>query len=124
MKSTKLSSRKLLAMAVLAAGTQFTALSALAQTAYLEITLKVAPENRPAAAAVYNKYRTPFLKKISGAKSKELLVRSEDVQVLHGFTSMSKAQNYLTSELFTKDVVSELTPLLQAPPEVRIYEAN
>jgi hypothetical protein len=32
-----------------------------AQTAYLEITLNVAAPDRPAAAAVYSKYKQPFL---------------------------------------------------------------
>jgi hypothetical protein len=94
------------------------------QTAYLEITLKVDHKDRPAAAAVYTKYKAPFLKTIAGANSKELLVRDEDVQVLHGFASRSQAEEYLLSDLFNKDVVSALVPLLKAPPEVRIYAAN
>ena len=56
--------------------------------AYLEITLKVAAKDRPSAAAVYTKYKLPFLKTIAGAQSKMLLLRDEDgedVQVLHGF---------------------------------------
>lgn len=94
------------------------------QTAYLEITLKVDPKDRPAAAAVYTKYKAPFLKTIDGANSKELLVRDDDVQVLHGFASTSQAEAYLKNDMFTKDVVSALGPLLKAPPEVRIYAAN
>jgi hypothetical protein len=31
---------------------------------------------------------------------------------------------YLSSELFNKDVVTELKPLLKDSPEVRIYSAN
>jgi hypothetical protein len=68
---------------------------------YLQITLKIAPANRPAAAGVYQRYKTPFLRTIAGAKSKELLVRDEDVEVLHG----------------------ALKPLLDAAPDVRIYQA-
>ena len=56
-------------------------------TTYLEITLEIKAENREGAAGVYLKYKEPFLKQISGATSKELLIRSEDVQVLHGFAS-------------------------------------
>ena len=41
--------------------------------AYLQITLFIDPENRPAAAAVYEKYEAPFLNTINGAQSKELL---------------------------------------------------
>jgi len=74
--------------------------------AYLQITLKIVPENRPAAVAVYNKYKVPFLENIQGANSRELLVRDEDVQVLHGFNSVANAKAYLESALFNDDVVT------------------
>ena len=90
--------------------------------AYLQITLKVAPQNRPAAAAVYTKYKDAFLKQIKGAKSKDLLIRDEDVQVLHGFASVADAQAYLKSDLFNQDVVNGLAPHLDAAPEVRVYD--
>jgi len=90
--------------------------------AYLEITLKVSNGNRPAAASVYNKYKDVFLKQIKGAKSKELLIRDEDVQVLHGFASVADANAYLKTELFNQDVVSALAPYLDSPPDVRIYD--
>ncbi|MFG2546463.1 hypothetical protein ACGFOM_28945 [Streptomyces sp. NPDC048594] len=90
--------------------------------AYLEITLQVDPANRPAAASVYEKYKQPFLDSIAGATSKELLIREGDVQVLHGFQSVAEANAYLDSALFTKDVVGELAPLLQADPDVRVYD--
>ena len=90
---------------------------------YLQITLKVAPANRSAAAGVYQRYKAPFLDTIAGAKSKELLVRDEDVEVLHGFDSAEQANAYLTSRLFTSDVVGALKPLLDAEPDVRIYQA-
>jgi hypothetical protein len=90
---------------------------------YLQITLKIAPANRPAAAGVYQRYKTPFLSTIAGAKSKELLVRDEDVEVLHGFDTAEQATAYLTSPLFTADVVGALKPLLDAAPDVRIYQA-
>ncbi len=77
---------------------------ALAETAYLEITLNVPVADRPAAAAVYSKYKPPFLKTVKGALSKHLLVRDEDVQVLHGFDNVADAQAYLTSNLFKNDV--------------------
>ncbi len=91
---------------------------------YLEVTLEVASKNRDAAAGVYNEYKELFLDTIPGAQSKSLLVRKEDVQVLHGFSSMEAAESYLASDLFTKDVVNALTPLLDAAPEIRIYEAH
>ena len=52
---------------------------------YLQITLKIAKTNRAAAVGIYQKYKVPFLDAVKGARSKELLVREEDVQVLHGF---------------------------------------
>ena len=45
--------------------------------AYLKITMKINPENRPAAAKVYTDYRGPFLEQIDGALTKELLIREE-----------------------------------------------
>lgn len=90
--------------------------------AYLEITLTVNEADRSAAAAVYTQYKQPFLNTVTGATSKELLVREEDVQVLHGFQTVADAQAYLNTDLFTKDVVGGLKPLLQAEPEVRIYD--
>lgn len=90
--------------------------------AYLEITLKVADAKRPAAAAVYTQYKEIFLQQIKGAKSKDLLIRDEDVQVLHGFTSVADANAYLKSDLFNKDVVTGLAPHLDAAPEIRIYD--
>lgn len=89
---------------------------------YLQITLKIADANRTAAAGIYQKYKAPFLNTITGAKSKELLVGDEDVQVLHGFDSKENVNAYLQSELFTADVVGGLKPLLDAAPDVRIYQ--
>lgn len=92
--------------------------------AYLEITLKVAPDNRAAAAAIYSQYKEPFLTTAAGAESKVLLVRDADVQVLHGFDTVASAQAYLESDLFTQDVFVALKPLVEVDPEVRIYQAN
>jgi hypothetical protein len=90
--------------------------------AYLEITLQIDPKDRAEAAGVYNKYKRPFLADVPGAQSKDLLVRDEDVQVLHGFDSVTHANEYLASELFTGDIVRELAPLLQADPEIRVFD--
>lgn len=40
--------------------------------AYLQITLDIPDENRPAAAKVYNDYRRPFLDTIEGGCEQEL----------------------------------------------------
>ena len=89
--------------------------------AFLEITLKIDPAQRGAAVEVYKKFKAPFLTTAHGARSKELLVRDEDVQVLHGFDTTESAKAYLSSKLFSADVVGALKPLLKADPEVRIY---
>jgi len=72
--------------------------------AYLEITLTVDEADRPAAADVYTQYRQPFLDTVAGAQSKELLLRDEDVQVLHGFDTAANARAYLSTDMFTQDV--------------------
>lgn len=89
--------------------------------AYLQITMKISNDNRPAAAKVYTDYRQPFLDTIKGALTKDLLIRDEDVQVLHGFDSAENAQAYLSSGLFQNDVFVGLKPLWDADPEVKIY---
>lgn len=91
------------------------------KTAYLLITLKIADRYREAAAGVYAKYKQPFLDTIEGARSKELLIRTEDVAVLHGFDSSKNAEAYLRSQLFTRDVVTGLSPYLTETPVVQIY---
>ena len=89
--------------------------------AYLEITMKISEENRAAAAKVYTDYRGPFLAEIKGALTKDLLVRNEDVQVLHGFDSVENAEAYLESEMFKNDVFTGLQPLWSEDPDVKIY---
>ncbi|KGK86465.1 hypothetical protein [Clostridium sp. HMP27] len=89
--------------------------------AYLEITMKISNTNRGAAGKIYADYRAPFLNNIPGALTKDLLIRDEDVQVLHGFDSVEHAQAYLDSELFNKDVFVGLKPLWAADPDVKIY---
>ncbi len=89
--------------------------------AYLEITMVIDPENRPDAAKIYTDYRQPFLDQIAGAVSKELLIRDEDVQVLHGFDCVEKAKAYLESEMFKNDVFVGLQPLWNGSPDVKIY---
>ncbi|MDO5142204.1 MAG: hypothetical protein Q4D31_04215 [Eubacteriales bacterium] len=89
--------------------------------AYLEITMTIDPENRPAAAKVYTDYRQPFLDTIQGALTKELLIRDEDVQVIHGFDSMEHAKAYLETDLFKNDVVTGLQPTWAKEPDIRFY---
>ena len=92
--------------------------------AYLQITVAIDDENRATAAAIYFDYKEPFLATIGGAERKSLLVRDEDVQVLHGFDTVESAAAYLESGLFNEDVVARLAPLFAGEPEIRIFEAN
>ena len=89
--------------------------------AYLEITLFIPAGKREKAAKLYTDYRKPFLDTIQGALSKNLLIRDEDVQVVHGFKSTDDAAAYLKSKLFNDDVVVGLQPLWDKAPDVRIY---
>ena len=92
----------------------------MAVKAYLEITMVIDGANRP-AAKIYNDYREPFLKQIRGALTKELLIRDEDVQVLHGFDSVESAKAYLETDMFKNDVFVGLQPLWSGNPDVKIY---
>ncbi|WP_249375460.1 MULTISPECIES: hypothetical protein [unclassified Actinomyces] len=89
--------------------------------AYLQITMTIDPADRPAGAKVFYDYLKEFLDTVPGARTKELLVRDEDVQVLHGFETAEQASAYLSSELFTTEVVPGLTPLFKADPDIRVY---
>ncbi|WP_400244049.1 hypothetical protein [Methanobrevibacter smithii] len=90
--------------------------------AYLQIIMKIDEENRSAAAKVYNDYRQPFLDNVEGALTKELLIRDEDIQVIHGFDSMEHAKAYLETDLFNNDVASGLQPTWAADPDIRFYD--
>jgi hypothetical protein len=89
--------------------------------AYLEITLFIEGDNRPAAAKIFSKYKEPFLNQIDGAVTKNLLIRSEDVQVSHGFTDEQAANDYLKTELFKNDVAAGLQPMWFKEPEIKVY---
>ncbi len=65
----------------------------------------------------------PFIDTVPGAISKQLLVRDEDVVVLHGFDTTAHAADYLKSRLFNNDVGIALKPLLAGGPDVRIHAA-
>ena len=88
---------------------------------YLQITMWIDEKNRAAAANVYIEYKEPFLKAIKGAITKDLLVRDEDVQVLHGFDSVKNAKAYLESEMFQNDMFVALKDLWKQQPDVKIY---
>lgn len=89
--------------------------------ASLQITMKIDSRYRSEAVEVYSRFKRPFLETIPGAKTKEFLVRDEDVQVHHGFATAADAENYLSSTFFNKDVLTSLKPYLAAQPDIRIY---
>ena len=43
---------------------------------------------------MYKKYKAPFLSDSPGAESKKLLIRNQDVQVVHGFDTVENAKGY------------------------------
>lgn len=57
---------------------------------------------------------------IASAVSNQLLVREDDVQVLHVFAYVAEVEGYLKSDLFNQDVVVELKLFFQAAPGIRI----
>ena len=91
-------------------------------TTYLQITMKISEKNRPSAAAVYERFKQPFLTKIAGARAKDLLLRGDDVQVLHKFDRLAQAEAYLQTSMFQEDIVEALKPILDAAPDIRIYQ--
>ncbi|PCH61445.1 MAG: hypothetical protein COC19_04755 [SAR86 cluster bacterium] len=93
-------------------------------TTYLQITFKVPAEKRKAALGIFYKNKEIFLYGVAGAQSKTLLVRDEDLQILHRFSSVKMAEIYLSSEVCTVDIVAELGPLLDALPDIRLYEES
>ena len=54
--------------------------------AYLQITMFINENNRPAAVKVYNDYRMPFLNEIKGALTKNLLVEMKMYRFYTGLT--------------------------------------
>ena len=70
---------------------QHTKGSTMQVKAYLQITMQISEANRPAAVKVY-RLSPAVLDTIEAALTKDLLVRDEDVQVLHGFDSVERAK--------------------------------
>ncbi len=68
------------------------------------------------SAVVYLKCKEPFLEQIEEVLSKELLIRTLDVQVLHGFSTVQEVNGYLSSNLLGQDVVSALKPYFRGKP--------
>ena len=78
---------------------------------HLEITMVVKEKNRESVSKVYYDYKESFLKSINGTLIKDLLVRDENIQVLHGFDSIKNVKAYLSSDMLKNDVFVGLQPL-------------
>ncbi|MDF7673674.1 hypothetical protein PT277_09405 [Acetobacteraceae bacterium ESL0709] len=89
---------------------------------YLQITLKISGVNRNRVVSLYQYYDALFLETVTGAHSRELLLRSEDLQVMYGFDTEKNAKAYLRSSLFTQDILGSIRPLLDTSPEIRLYQ--
>ncbi|HEY6873389.1 MAG TPA: hypothetical protein VI298_11755 [Geobacteraceae bacterium] len=101
--------------------TQQTHLHDAPPTVSLQITMKIDSRNQEEVWEICTRFKQPFLETIPGAKSKEFLVRDEDVQLHHGFATVADAENYLSSTLFNRDIATSLKPYLAAQPDIRIY---
>ncbi len=91
--------------------------------AYLQITLDISEKNRAAAAAVYQKYKAPFLSQRSTALfQKNCWYVPKMCRFCIVSTRLNRLKPYLGSQLFTADVVEALKPYLNRAPDVRIYD--
>ena len=78
--------------------------------------MKINPENRAAAAKVYTDYRQPFLDTIEGALTKELLIRNEDVQVIHVSIAWNTQRHILKQICLAMMSLKDSSQLGQANP--------
>lgn len=90
--------------------------------AYLDISLTIEGLDRAGITAVFNMYKGPFLSTVKGALYNELWIHVEDVRILHGFSSMEDAQEYLVSKLFNTDFITSLKPYMIGNPNIKIYQ--
>jgi hypothetical protein len=92
--------------------------------AHLLITVKISESRREEMIdQVYEPNRTRFLERISGAISKNLLLRREDIAVLHGFDTVESAEAYLQSDLYNQ-VVQLLAEYQEENPTVALYSVH
>lgn len=93
------------------------------EKAYLSVNMKIDSGKLPEVTRVYTSYWEQFLKTIHGARTKDLVIRNEDVQILHSFNSVEDAVGFLSSEMFQKAVFIDLQPYWNDELNVRIYTA-
>lgn len=75
---------------------------------FLQVTLSIpAPRREKAISRIFLPARQHFLERVLGAVSMDMLVRDEDVQVLHGFDTYENARTYLNSGVF-KEFMAQL----------------
>jgi hypothetical protein len=85
------------------------------------ITLAVDKFRRVEAAAVYDRFRKPFLTALRGRLQGAPGARGGRPGPARQLLGRA-GHAYLDGDLFTKDVVGGLSPLLSAEPEIRTYE--
>ena len=90
-------------------------------TAYLQIVLKANSSSRGELTNTYNKLRDLFPEQIKGAKTQELLLSDEEVQLLYGFDTFEDAEAFLSTELYNNIILPALKPLISNNPEIKIY---
>ncbi len=92
--------------------------------AHLLITVKVDSSRRAALIdQVYEPNRTRFLQKIPGAVSKNLLLRREDLAILHGFDTAENAEAYLHSDLYG-ELLRQLADYQEENPVAALYNTH
>ena len=93
------------------------------EKAYLSVNMKIDSSRLPEVTKVYTNYWEKFLRTIHGARTKDLVIRNEDVQILHSFNSVEDAVGFLSSEMFQRAVFIDLQPYWNDELNVRIYTA-
>ncbi len=92
--------------------------------AHLLIRVKIDESRREEMIdKVYEPNRTRFLERISGAISKNLLVRPEDIAILHGFDTRESAEAYLQSSLY-QQIVNGIADYQEENPSVALYNVH
>ena len=91
---------------------------------FLQITLVVpTPKREEAITKVFLPGRQRFLDRIPGAVTMDLLVREEDLQVLHGFDTMENASAYLKSPI-GKEILGQLAEISDGKPSIAVYNVD
>jgi hypothetical protein len=91
---------------------------------FVQVTLAI-PESRreEAITRIFLPARQRFLDRSPGAVSMDLLVREEDVQLLHGFDTFENSRVYLDSGFF-RDLIGQLGETAEKEPVTALYNVD